>query len=364
MTRVRVAVVGGGIFGSTAAIRLAQRGHDVELFEKGKELLTAASGINQYRLHRGYHYPRSFDTAVSSRNGDPGFRAEYPEAVIDDFEHYFALSRRDSLVDADAYLAFLEAAELEYRKVSVPFVSDEAVQLCIRVRESLFDPAALRATVARKLRDHKVKVHLGVTATSARVADFDFVVVATYARLNSVLDELPWAQRNFQFEVCEKPVVRVPPSLQDKSIVIMDGPFMCLDPYGRTGLSVMGNVVHAIHHTNTGRSPIVPAELLPLLDAGVVPNPPHTRFREFIESGAEFIPDIVDVEHVGSMFTVRTVLPESDETDSRPTLVRRESDRVITLFSGKIGTCVRAAESVVSLVEKEEQPRATDQVGS
>ena len=59
------------------------------------------------------------------------------------------------------------------------------------------------------------------------------------------------------------------------------------------------------------------------------------------------------------MFTIRTVLPNTDATDTRPTLVHRVSERLVTLFSGKIGTCVVAADQVVSLVRSDagdEQP--------
>jgi hypothetical protein len=52
------------------------------------------------------------------------------------------------------------------------------------------------------------------------------------------------------------------------------------------------------------------------------------------------------------MFTVRTVLPGVEGTDARPTLVRRVSERMITVFSGKIATCVGAAAEVASLVEE------------
>ena len=47
------------------------------------------------------------------------------------------------------------------------------------------------------------------------------------------------------------------------------------------------------------------------------------------------------------MFTFRTVLPNRDEDDARPTLVDRLDDRMFNLFSGKIGTCVDAANQVL-----------------
>src|SRR6266404_5488815 len=82
MTPRRIAVVGGGIFGTTAAIHLARAGHNVELFEQGPTLLGGASHKNQYRLHRGYHYPRSKETAISCRDDVVSFNDEYQKAVV------------------------------------------------------------------------------------------------------------------------------------------------------------------------------------------------------------------------------------------------------------------------------------------
>ena len=130
----------------------------------------------------------------------------------------------------------------------------------------------------------------------------------------------------------------------------MDGPFMCVDPLGSSGLFVLGNVVHAIHETNVGRHPIIDKRFLPLLNNGIVKDPPITNFSQFISSAAEFFKGIDKAEHVGSMFAIRTVLPDKDETDERPTIVERAGDRVIKVFSGKIGTCVEAAEQVSRLV--------------
>jgi hypothetical protein len=157
-------------------------------------------------------------------------------------------------------------------------------------------------------------------------------------------------ERDYQFEVVEKVVVRPPASLAGRSVVVLDGPFTCIDPFGATGLSVMGHVVHAIHHTNVGRLPEIPPEIAPLLDRGVIERPPLTSFPLFREAAAEFFADATELQHVGSMFTVRTVLPGLDATDERPTLVTAVDERLVTVFSGKIGTCVRAAEEVAAIV--------------
>jgi len=352
MTSRRVAVIGGGIFGATAAIRLARKGHKVELFEKNEDLLMAASGINQYRLHRGYHYPRSLETAISCRDDLESFCSEYNDAVLDQFEHYFAISHFGSLVSASQYLKFLDQAGLEYKFEKPDFLKHEALDTCVRVSESLFDLSILRKIVRRKLHNNGVNVLLDREVYPKDVAAYDFVVVSTYSALNNFLiEEVPEAVQYYQFEICEKPVLRLPPHLMNKSVVIMDGPFMCINPMGTTDLSVMGHVVHAIHHSNVGIRPVIPAHLKPYLEAGVVSRPPVTKIDKFIEAASQYFHGIEKAEHFDSMFTIRTVLPGADDTDARPTLVKRVSDRIITVLSGKIGTCVHAADQVVGLVE-------------
>ena len=51
------------------------------------------------------------------------------------------------------------------------------------------------------------------------------------------------------------------------------------------------------------------------------------------------------------MFTFRTVLPHKEKTDERPTVVTRINPKTVTVFSGKIGNCVEAADEVLKMIE-------------
>jgi len=131
----------------------------------------------------------------------------------------------------------------------------------------------------------------------------------------------------------------------------MDGPFMCIDPYGDTGWHVMGNVVHAIHSTNVGKFPEYDSKFDKLLNKGIVKNPSITNIDKFIESAKKFFIDIDKVKHIGSMFTFRTVLPNRDKDDARPTLVEKPTNNIFNVFSGKIGTCVNVAEQIIEEIK-------------
>ncbi len=347
----RVAVIGGGIFGSTAAIFAARAGHEVHLFEKGKELLQAASGINQYRLHRGYHYPRSGETAQSAHRAETSFRAEYADSVIDGGRHLYGIAREKSLVSAKQFLDFCDAQKLEYKKVDVPELADpKTVELVIEGKEARFDPDVLREIVKTKLQEAGVHVHLNMPADPLLRESFDKIIIATYAHTNEVVGLFTDAKMDYQYEVCEKPVVSLPASFGLTDLVIMDGPFMCVDPLGESGLYVLGNVVHAIHATNVGESPVIPQNVEPLLNQGIIKDPPVTNFAKFIETGVRYIPLLTEAKHVGSLYTIRTVLPRMEKTDARPTLVTPLGEHCIRIFSGKMGNCVEAAQEACRLL--------------
>ncbi len=347
----RVAIVGGGIFGATAAIYASRAGHDAHLFERSAGLLQAASGINQYRLHRGYHYPRSPETARSAAESETSFREEYGEAVVDGGRHLYGIAREGSKVSPEAYRAFCDSQGLTYREIDGAGIVDVGrVPLLIEAVEARYDPAVLRGLVEKKLTESGVSVHLNTGATPSLADEYDAIIIAAYAQTNAVSGMFADLQEKYQFEVCEKPVVRMPERFARTDLVIMDGPFMCVDPLGDSGLFVLGNVVHAIHATNVGFVPEIPEELEAHLDRGIVKNPKQSRFNAFIEDGAQYIPALGEAEHVGSLFTVRTVLPNLDSTDARPTLVTLLNERVIKIFSGKVGNCVEAARKAVSLL--------------
>lgn len=345
----RVAVIGGGIFGITVACRLADN-FQVDLHEMNSDILQAASGINQFRLHRGYHYPRSDETADSAIASEPFFRLEYFEALLNDLESFYLIAKQGSKVTGGQFLEFCQKHKLPFVEEYLSLVNRNMVQMGIRAKESLIDPIKLKEICWRKLKEKRVNVKLNTRATREIFSRYDKVIIATYAGLNELLESYPDKHQDFQYELCEKIVVELPKEFNNKSIVVLDGEFMCIDPFGSTGLFLMGNVIHAIHQANIGKFPIFDAKFKKLLNNGVIKNPSITNFKKFIESTEKFIPDVKYAKHFGSMYTFRTVLPYKDKTDERPTLVRQISDKIITVFSGKIVTCVEAAEQVAILL--------------
>jgi len=349
---MNVAVVGGGIYGLTVALTLDDAGYDVDLFEKADDIITAASWANQWRLHRGYHYPRSPSTGRSCKQSAAEFRDWFPEAVIEETDHYYCIANERTKTTGNEYLYFCEQMDLPFESAEPDVVDMEKIDTAIQATENRIDPHALKDRLETELEESDIDLFLGTEVTDLDELSHDHIVVATYAGINELFDEQPTLRGRYKFQLVEKPVVKLPSEFDGTSLVVMDGPFMCFDPHGRTDTFLLGNVVHAIHETTVGERPDFDTKYDDLLNNGLVEAPEITKFDEFISSGTEFIPGLAEAEHLGSLYTTRTVLADVEATDERPTIVEREDD-VFKIFAGKIASCIPAAKEIVSELEQE-----------
>ena len=70
---MKIAVVGGRVFWNYYCIYSCKRHYLVDLYEKNNDILMAGSDVNQCRVHRGYHYPRSDETVQELLNANESF---------------------------------------------------------------------------------------------------------------------------------------------------------------------------------------------------------------------------------------------------------------------------------------------------
>jgi hypothetical protein len=310
--------------------------------------MKGATGHSFDRLHRGYHYPRSPATGLESRMAETLFRKEYEEAVFDMGQKLYVIGD-GSKIGGEAYSEFLDREGLEANLwMGHPLVPD--AHWVFEVAEPRILVSELTEIIGLKLHQNGVRLHLGDSQPGVTRDGFDQIVVAAYSNTHEVLRGLGLPQQEYRFQLVEKLFVKMPKTFHDVSIVVIDGPFGCLDPHGSTQHHILGHVTETILDSRVCSRYVPPRGYKPHLESGRIVKRKDTRFGRVVESLEKYIPALRDGEYQGSSLVVRAVLAGQEETDARPTLVDRLDHQVIRIFSGKLGTAVDAAKQAVSLV--------------
>lgn len=360
---MKIAVIGAGIFGCVTALKLRQQfpKAKIQIYEQNFGILMGASHCNQYRLHRGYHYPRSNETVQQQLESVLEFEKEFKGSIVKNgYERYYAISNKGSKVNTQKYLKFLEENKLEfkYQPLKGLPLNYEEIESVFKVKENGLDIGNLYLTLVERLRKNNIKIRTNVTFEPQYVQNYDLVINCTYSNINYLLPENE--KQVYQFELVEKPIVSLGREYQQKSIVVLDGEFCCIDPYGAGSyFHVLGHVKEAIHETQIGYDFEVKPEYKEILNKGRLKTE-LSKFDRILDSTKTFFkfngePVLPisnkeiknNVYHHGSMFTIRTVLSNRDHDDARPSLITKHSDQFYSIFGGKIGTSVSIANELI-----------------
>ena len=336
-------MAGAGIYGSATAIRLAERGHHVDLFDP-LGVLQAASAINQYRIHAGYHYPRSPETVGEIQEARAEFIDAFRPAIVSGSTHYYAIPHEGSRTPPDEYERIMERFGLPLRPCRPEWMNFDFIDRCYQVEEDTYDPEALRAFIEGRIAE------LGV---SFRRAPYDRTMRKDYDRVVHASYGLGPSLRHFEiakYQVAEKVLIELPPVLRRVALVVVDGPFTAFDPYGATDRSLFGSAKHTNHWTTTDPDEPVPAPLRAVLNNPEFRPWAQTRFEEMRESCALTTPAAAQARYLGSRLTIRVV--EDDPSGDRRILHIRDGEPgELHIFSGKVVSAVKAARLVAERLE-------------
>ena len=73
----KILIVGAGWYGCHLGLYLKEKGFNISIFEKKSDIFLGSSGKNQFRLHQGYHYPRSSLTINEAKLNFKKFKKKY-----------------------------------------------------------------------------------------------------------------------------------------------------------------------------------------------------------------------------------------------------------------------------------------------
>lgn len=340
-------VVGSGLFGIYASLDLNKKGYKVLLIDKEKFPYKKASIVNQARVHRGYHYPRSVTTALASNDFSERFIKEHSDFINNKFSHFYGIDRFGSLTNANEFVRFADFLGLDYEetRINAPF-SNQRLEALFKVQEYSFDPFLFREYYLNILNKTKIETRYATFIKSAekgentwklKLINFDkdeiFVECAnlinsTYSSINEINQIFKFKKIEVVTQLSEILFINCE-ELISKALTVMDGPYISIMPYGFSGLHSLTSVVYT-HHNNFSD---FEKENNSLLTTKSNKEKMLKQLRNY------FLNNFKIVNH-GSLFTFKTKLKSSHINDSRPTNIYKLSDSpgYYQLFSGKISS--------------------------
>lgn len=334
-------VVGGGFYGASISLYLAERGERVIVLEKSDDLLSRASYVNQARVHNGYHYPRSILTSLRSRVNYSRFVEDFHECVDASFQKVYAIARHGSKITGTQFLQFCRrigapaaAAPREIRtlfdphQVEAAFATTECAFNAVKLKNTMLSRMAARG-VEVLTRAEVLRTPLSGDGGMAEVIfrrdgeehrlRTPLVFNCTYSHLNRVLTASDLPSLALKHELAEMALVEVPEPLRSIGITVMDGPFFSCMPFPSRGLHSLSHVRYTPHRTwqDSPGQPYLHADVR-LQDAL-----PRTHGPYMIRDAQRYVPLMAQCRQIDSIWEVKTVLPRSEVDDSRPILLRR-----------------------------------------
>jgi hypothetical protein len=338
----KIAVAGAGIYGATIAIRLAEHGHVVHLFDP-LGVMRAASAINQYRIHSGYHYPRSPETIQETLEARTEFMEAFGPAIVRNSRHYYAIPKEGSQTSPALFEKVMTQFNIFYQPSRPDWMDFGFIDRCYEVDEQIYDPDALRDLVVAQIQRAGIAFEQRVFESNMR-REYDYVVYATYG-----LGPSRGLFKSAKYQVAEKILIELPPQLRGISLVVIDGPFTAFDPYGSSPRSLFGSAKNTNHWSSTDPLEPIPEPYASLLNGPSFAPITFSRFEAMRADSALAVPASRDAKYLGSRFTMR-VVEHNPLQDRRTLYVEEPAPRDIHIFSGKVVGAVKAARIVCERV--------------
>ncbi len=357
-------IIGGGFYGLYAAHLCGEKGQSVLVLERDDNPFMRATYINQARVHMGYHYPRSYSTAIKSANYFKRFDADYNFCERVDFEQIYATSTNFSWTNAVEFKQFCKVANILCEDVSVEkYFKNKTCDGAFFTKEYTYDAQILKKhyiEILKKLPN--VHINCGeeiceikkcpstwqIKTKNGDEYETPYVLNATYAGVNNIHKLAGFEPFKIKYELCEIILCNVSENLKNIGITVMDGPFFSLMPFGKTGLHSLTAVCHTPHKTSFDEQPTFECQknsyglCTPesLYNCNECPAKPKSAWPQMSKLAQKYMNDDFEFSYHSSLFSMKPILKTSEIDDSRPTVIKllSQTPRFISVLSGKINT--------------------------
>lgn len=358
-------IIGAGLYGLYAALFCCTKGQKVIVLECEDAAFKRATFINQARVHQGYHYPRSISTALKSAGYFERFNRDYAFCINKEFEQIYATSTEYSWSNGKQFKDFCRAANIPCEELNPNnFFKSNMCDGAFRTREYTYDAMILREYLLEELKKYTSNVEIQYSVKITGIdKDADryiinteggakysscYILNATYAGTNQILDMLGFEKFKIKYELCEIILCDVNDKLKGLGITVMDGPFFSIMPFGKTGYHSLTSVTFTPHTTSYEELPAFSCQersdgyctKYRLGNCNNCLARPLTAFPYMDHLARKYMRNEYTFSYDNSLFSMKPILMSSELDDSRPTVVRKYSDgpTFVSVLSGKINT--------------------------
>lgn len=357
-------IIGGGLYGLYSALFCGKRGEKVVVLEYDAAPFKRATYINQARVHMGYHYPRSYSTAIKSAYYFERFCNDYDFCIHSKFDQVYATSSNFSWSNAEQFRIFCKNAGIQCDDISpTKYFKEDMCDGTFLTEEYTYDAQILKEYFLREIAKlngiqlycgariksiEQKQAHFRVVLEDGQVLESDFVLNATYASVNQISEMLGFESFKIKYELCEIILCTVSDRLRDVGITVLDGPFFSIMPFGKTDLHSLTSVTFTPHVTSYDSVPTFDCQRRcsgfcsprQLGNCNVCPAKPESAWDYMSNLARKYLQDEYGFDYVESLFSMKPILKASEVDDSRPTVIKQftSSPVFISILSGKINT--------------------------
>ena len=357
-------IIGAGLYGLYSALYCGKKNENALVIEKDDQAFKRATYINQARVHMGYHYPRSYSTAIKSANYFEKFNKDYGFSILTEFDQIYATSKHFSWTNAKQFKKFCDNAKIMCEEVPTDkYFNSDMCDGAFLTEEYTYDAHILRDFLLKEISKYsniQIKYSTDITKiykqnTVYTVVDSNeneysapFILNSTYASTNEINKLLGFEPFKIKYELCEIILCEVNDVLKNTGITVMDGPFFSIMPFGKTGYHSLTSVTFTPHQTSYDELPTFGCQARSngfctpekLGNCNDCPAKPVSAWESMSTMARKYLKDKYQFKYVKSLYSMKPILMASEIDDSRPTVIKKYSNNptFVSVLSGKINT--------------------------
>ena len=336
----KFAIIGGGFYGCYIAKRLKEKFKskiEIHIFEKNKNLIQEAGKNNQYKLHLGFHYPRSIYTIKQTISGSKKFVKEFSRFIFYQKKNIYLIHKKSQVNAKDFYKTFkkLNLKIREYDIKNLKFIKNhDDFEKAFNTEEGVIKFDQLNSFLIKKVSSScrvynnrtikNINSKLGfLTDTKNRVySNYNHIINCSYTNPNMGL------KKKFILKYELAGMVKIKNPFKEKiGITIMDGKFVTLYPRDKIYSSLS-----SVKYTPIKK--FIKLNKLYKFQKSFKVKKNNNKIRLILKDIRKYFNKRLKIKN-STLITAPKTKIYNDLKDQRPSMIRRHG-KTLSVLAGKI----------------------------